>query len=176
MRNLKAPHIQHYIDWLRRIDYGRVGNSTSYDEKTYELLDELYRELRKLAPMGDRNRRELWLRAERGSLEDWGNIEEMVENGEFDCREDAESYWRDMFPEEVYWYHLLTIEDDDTGFRGLFLGHQYIIEVDPREPKSAFPHTISDLAEWLLSEVKRCVGEFVRFVLFRWQLLRSSYL
>lgn len=159
MHNLKAPHIQHYINWLRRLDYGRVGSCISYDEKTYELLDELYLELRKLAPMGDRNRRELWLRAERGSLGDWGNIEEMVEDGEFDCREDAESYWQDMFPDEVYWYHLLTIEDDDTGFRGLFLGHQYIIEVDPEEPESAFPHNISSLAEWLLSEVKRCVAE-----------------
>ena len=159
MRNLKAPHIQHYISWLHRLDYGRVGSCISYDEKTYELLDELYLELRKLAPMGDRNRRELWLRAERGSLEDWGNIDEMVEDGEFDCREDAESYWQDMFPEEAYWYHLLTIEDDDTGFRGLFLGHQYIIEVNPGEPESAFPHNISPLAEWLLSEVKRCVVE-----------------
>ena len=159
MNNLKAPHVQHYIDWLRRIDYGYVGNCTSYDEKTYELLDELYLELRKIAPMGDRNRRELWLRAERGALEDWGNIDEMVEDGEFDCREDAASYWQDMFPEQEYWYHLLTIEDDDTGFRGIFLGHHYIIEVDPQEPKSAFPYNISDLAQWLLSEVKRCVSE-----------------
>ena len=159
MSNLKAPHVQHYIDWLRRVDYGHVGNCTSYDEKTYELLDELYLELRKIAPMGDRNRRELWLRAERGSLDDWGNIDEMVEDGEFDCREDAESYWQDMFPEQEYWYHLLTIEDDDTGFRGLFLGHHYIIEVDPQEPKSAFPYNISELAQWLLSEVKRCVSE-----------------
>ena len=53
MSNLKAPHIQRYIDWLRQIDYGYVGNCTSYDEKTYELLDELYLELRKIAPMGD---------------------------------------------------------------------------------------------------------------------------
>jgi len=159
MSNLKAPHIQQYIDWLRRIDYGYVGNCTSYDEKTYELLDELYLELRKIAPMGDRNRRELWLRAERGSLEDWGNIDEMVEYGEFDCREDSESYWQDMFPEQEYWYHLLTIEDDDTGFRGLFLGHHYIIEIDPKEPKSAFPYNISELAQWLLGEVKRCISE-----------------
>ena len=159
MSNLKAPHIQHYISWLHRLGYGHVGNCISYDEKTYGLLDELYLELRKLAPIGDRNRRELWLRADRGALEDWGDVDEMVEDGEFDCREDAESYWRDMYPLEEYWFHFLAIEDDDTGFRGLFLGHQYIIEVDPREPKSAFPYNIADLAEWLLSEVKRCVAE-----------------
>lgn len=159
MHNLKAPHVQHYIDWLRRVDYGHVGNCTSYDEKTYALLDELYLELKKIAPMGDRNRRELWLRADRGSLEDWGNVDEMVENDEFDSREEAEEYWKDMFPEEKYWYHLLTIEDDDTGFRGLFLGHHYIIEVDPDEPKSAFPYNISKLAQWLLTEVKRCISE-----------------
>lgn len=159
MNNLKAPHIQNYINWLHRLDYGHVGSCISYDEKTYNLLDELYLELRKLAPMGDRNRRELWLRADRGTLEDWGDVDEMVKDGEFDCREDAELYWMDMFPLEEYWYHLLAIEDDDTGFRGLFLDHQYIIEVDPREPRSSFPYTVSDLAEWLLTEVKRCVAE-----------------
>ena len=159
MSKLKAPHIQHYIDWLRRVDYGHIGNCTSYDEKTYELLDELYQELRKVIPMGDRNRRELWLCADRGSLEDWGDVDEMVEDGEFESYEDAETYWKDMFPEEKYWYHLLTIEDEDTGFRGLFLGHHYIIEVDPQEPRSAFPYNISELAQWLLSEVKRCIKE-----------------
>ena len=69
------------------------------------------------------------------------------------------SDYNDLFPDEEYWYHFLAIEDDDTGFRGIFLQHQYVIEVDPRKEKSVFPHNISELSQWLLDEVKRCVGE-----------------
>ena len=159
MRNLRAPKIQEYIDWLKRMNYGHWNDCTSYDEQSYELIDSLYQELAKIAPMGDRKRKELWLRADRGTIDEWIDLDEAVEEGEFDTKEDAISYWTDLFPDEEYWYHFLAIEDDDTGFRGIFLQHRYVIEVDPRKEKSVFPHNISELVQWLLDEVKRCVAE-----------------
>ena len=157
--NLRAPKIQQYIDWLKRMDYGHVNTCISYDEKSYELIDKLYHELAKIAPMGDRKRKELWLRADRGTIDEWIDLDEAVEEGEFDTKEDAIAYWTDLFPDEEYWYHFIAIEDGDTGFRGIFLQHRYVIEVDPRDGKSAFPYNISELAQWLLEEVKRCVKE-----------------
>ena len=159
MSNLRAPKIQQFIDWLKRMDYGHWNDCTTYDEKSYELIDALYQELAKIAPMGDRKRKELWLRADRGTIDEWIDLDEAVEDGEFESKEEATSYWTDLFPDEEYWYHFLAIEDDDTGFRGIFLQHQYVIEVDPRKEKSVFPHNISELSQWLLDEVKRCVGE-----------------
>ena len=159
MGNLRAPKIQQYIDWLKRMNYGYVNERTTYDEQSYELIDALYLELAKIAPMGDRKRKELWLRADRGTIDEWIDLDEAVEDGEFESKEEAISYWTDLFPDEEYWYHFLAIEDDDTGFRGIFLQHRYVIEVDPRKEKSVFPHNISELAQWLLDEVKRCVAE-----------------
>lgn len=122
------------------MNYGYVNERTTYDEQSYELIDALYLELAKIAPMGDRKRKELWLRADRGTIDEWIDLDEAVEDGEFESKEEAISYWTDLFPDEEYWYHFLAIEDDDTGFRGIFLQHRYVIEVDPRKWKAATHH------------------------------------
>ena len=145
MSNLRAPKIQQYIDWLKRMNYGYVNERTTYDEQSYELIDALYLELAKIAPMGDRKRKELWLCADRGTIDEWIDLDEAVEEGEFDTKEDASAYWTDLFPDEEYWYHVLEIEDDDSGFRVIFLQDQYVIEVDPRKEKAVFPHHMAEI-------------------------------
>lgn len=39
---LKAPRVKHYICILKDRDYRAYNNNTSYDDRTYELLDEIF--------------------------------------------------------------------------------------------------------------------------------------
>ena len=156
---LKAPGVQHYIDWLYRSGGGAFSKGITYDEKSYSLIDEIYRELQKIAPMGDRNQRELWLRADRGTIEALGDMKELLEYGDFENEAAVEAYWKDMYPDDEYWYFMQAIEDKDTGYRAIFLAHKFVVEIDPRGHQNTYPHDISEFMEWMLSEVKRCVAE-----------------
>lgn len=156
---LKAPGVQHYIDWLHRSGNGAFNKGVTYDGKSYPLIDKVYDELRKIAPMGNRNLRELWLRADRGTIEALGNMEDLLEYGDFENEAEVEAYWKDMYPDDEYWYFMQSIEDEDTGYRAIFLAHKFVVDVDPRAAYKTFPHDISEFMEWMLSEVKRCVAE-----------------
>lgn len=155
---IKAPAIRHYMHWLHNAG-STFSKEMTYDEKSYPLIDELYQELRKVAPCGDRNLRELWLRSDRGTLADLGDMDELITDGEFESEEEAKSYWEDMFPDQEYWYLLQAIEDDDTGYRAIFVGHEFLIEVDPRLQKSSLIYDISEFVQWILHEAKRCIAE-----------------
>ena len=49
MRNaLKAPQVKQYIDWLRRIEYRSATCQFSYDDLTYQKIDELLSSVGKL--------------------------------------------------------------------------------------------------------------------------------
>ena len=109
--------------------------------------------------MGDRNLRELWLRADRGAIEALGDMEELLEYGDFENEAAVEAYWNDMYPDDEYWYFLQTIEDKDTGYRAIFLAHKFVVEIEPRKHHDTYPHNISAFIEWMISEVKRCVAE-----------------
>lgn len=156
---LKAPGVQHYIDWLHRSGNGAFNKGVTYDEKSYPLINEIYKELQKIVPMGDRNLRELWLRADRGTIGALGDMKELLEYGDFDSEAAVEAYWKDMYPDDEYWYFMQSIEDENTGYRAIFLAHKFVVEVDPRKEQDTFPHDISEFMEWMLSEVKRCVAE-----------------
>ena len=155
---IKAPAIRRYMHWLRNAG-STFSKDMTYDEKSYPLMDELYHELRKVAPCGDRNLRELWLKSDRGTFADLGDMDELIADGELESEEEAISYWEDMFPEQEYWYLLQTIEDDDTGYRAIFVGHEFLIEIDPLHQKSSLIYDISEFVQWILHEVKRCIAE-----------------
>ena len=130
-KKLKAPAVQHYINWLSRLGYRQFDFTFSYDKRTYELLEQIFNIVRKIEPASDNGVRELWLRAERGNIEDYGDFEEMVSCGEVETREEFEALWKAEFPNEEEWYNFQIAENPANGYRCIFLAHKLVIEIDP---------------------------------------------
>ena len=156
---LYAPQISHYIDWLGHIRYREFNDTTTYDDRSYELLDELFALLKQIAPASENGARELWLRADRGSIEAFGDYEEYLDEEIVSSREEFESLWKDYFPEEEVWYYFGAVEDEKNNYRAVMLGHRHILEQDARKEKSAFTHDVSELLEWLIESVRECITE-----------------
>jgi hypothetical protein len=102
--------------------------------------------------------RELWFTAERGTIEDFGDFEEMLADGDVESREEFESWWHDEFPREVEWYNFSAVEDEEIGYRGILVGNRLVIVDDKRKPRY-FPYDISEFTEWILDSVKNCISE-----------------
>lgn len=155
---LYAPQISYYIDWLAGVGYHNWGNTFTYDEQTYAILDELFTLLKPLRPTTPNRVRELWLTADRGPIEAFGDFEELYKEGEVDSYEDFEEQWKSQFPDEKNWYRFIAVDDDITGYRAVILSNRHVIEVDPRKERD-FKHDISAFAEWLLASAKECIAE-----------------
>ena len=67
--NITAPLLDELITRAAK-------RSSPLNEPTKELVLSLFRQLEAIAPVGDDNLRNLWLTAERGALEDFGDYEE----------------------------------------------------------------------------------------------------
>lgn len=154
---LTQPKVSHYIEWLRRNDhFGMKG--CIYDDKSNELLDELFDLLEQVAPVANNGARSLWLRAERGPIEDYGNAEEEIADGNYETEEEFLASWKDWFPEEIEWYHLAAVQMKEEGFRAVMLRHEYVIVQDKRREPSGFPNEISEFVQWMINGVKECIG------------------
>lgn len=156
---LYAPQIRNYIDWLGHIRYRDYNDQTTYDEHSYELLDELFTLLKQIAPVSDYGARELWLHAERGPIEAFGDYQEYLEEEMVSSREEFEELWREYYPEEDVWYYFGSVEDEAINYRAVLLGHKHILEQDARKEKSPFTHDVSELLEWLIASVKESIAD-----------------
>lgn len=81
---LKAPQVNRYFDWLSRQNYRHVGFSFSYDEESYRIIDQIFTLIKQIKPVSKNGVRELWFRAERGNISDFGSFEEYQDIGEVD--------------------------------------------------------------------------------------------
>ena len=72
--NLKAPQVNRYFDWLSRQSYRHVGFAFSYDEESYRILDQIFALIKQIKPVSTNGVRELWFRAERGTISDFGSF------------------------------------------------------------------------------------------------------
>lgn len=84
---LTQPKVDQYIHWLSRDDHFGMHGCV-YDDKSDKLLDEFFELIEQIAPVSKNGVRALWLRAERGPIEDYGNAEEEVACGDFDSVEE----------------------------------------------------------------------------------------
>lgn len=156
-KEIKAPAVQHYIDWLGRLGYRQFDFSFSYDKRSYELLDQLFDIIKKIEPASDNGVRELWIKAERGGIGDYGGFEEMVSWRDVETREEFEELWKAEFPNEEEWYNFQIAEDPATGYRCIFLAHKLVIEIDPLMEKGGMEYNISEFVEWILEAVKEVI-------------------
>lgn len=155
---LNTPKIRSYIHWLEHGGYRNVNCQFTYDDETYKLLDEIFDLLKSITPALKNGAWELWFQAERGAIEDYGDYKELKEDGEVDSFEEFVDMWKSEFPDEREWYNFSAIEDEELGYRAIFIGRKLVIEQDSRKEKS-YPNDISEFAEWILASVQACITE-----------------
>lgn len=153
---LTQPKIRSYLHTLHHLDHFGM-HTQRFDEKSLELLDELFKLMEQIAPISENGVRSLWLTAQRGSFDDFGDIEQMIDCGEFNSKEEALEEWKWMYPDETKWYELTTIEEKNTGYRAIYLCHRCAILQDKRREISGFELNISEFMQWLIDAVKDCI-------------------
>ncbi len=121
-----APQIKNLASFGRR-DEGE----SAIDAPSRQKLDELFATLDRFEAVGEDNLHVLWLRAERGPIEAFGDVEEWLEEGEVSSREDFESWWMEDFPRENKWFRLSAAEY--RGHRTVCINHRAVIQTNPRD-------------------------------------------
>lgn len=124
------------------------------DETTMELTIELFHQLRNIAVCGEDERRELWLTAPRGTIEEFADYEEYLEDDVVESREEFEDLWRSEYPEPVKWYRLIAVIYKDI--HSVILDGKLILQYQ-MEPQEQYPYDKSELAGWLLSSVENAI-------------------
>ena len=74
--------------------------------ETTKKIDELFQEMERFVSLGGDNAHSLWVRAQRGPIEAFGNGEEWIEEEMVSSREEFEEWWREDFPFEEKWFLL----------------------------------------------------------------------
>lgn len=113
---LTQPKVDGYIQWMRRNDpFGMTDQC--YDAESCKLLDEFFALLRQIAPISQNGAKILWLRAERGPIEDFGSIEDEIAEGNYETEDEFITEWKSWFPDEIKWYQLQAwrMKQQDTG-------------------------------------------------------------
>ena len=147
---IKAPKVNHWIFVLK-------DGKFIFDKKTLEAIDKVYAILEAVEPCGEDNRRELWLKAERGNIEDYDDYERLKEEEVVENYEEFEKMWHDEYPEEISWYHLVTIERND--YRAMFLGRELIYQSRILEAHSSYEYNVEELFVWMQNAVKKCIAQ-----------------
>ena len=155
---LSQPKVEAYLDRLGDRHYFGSQNVT-YNEKSCKLLDELFKLLEQVAPANENGGKYLWIRADRGPIEDFGDAEELIEEGDYKDVESFAKAWKDWFPNEVRWYELAALEERDRGIRFIRVAHRMVIVQDDREMPDGYTFIcdIAEFVEWLIDGVRECL-------------------
>lgn len=146
---LSAPIVERYIRILERRGMGVRWADTG-------ALDEIFRLLRQIEPVRGRDFWELWLRAPRGPIEDFGDLEEMLANEEVESEEEFRSWWLEEFPEPVVWFRFGAVQD--KNYRAIILNNRIIME-ERLENAGDFTFEAAEFAEWILEALREVLTQ-----------------
>lgn len=152
-----APKFDHFVWWLGH-DHRGIGNCHTYDERSYELINEIMALLQQITPCSSNGCRELWFCLERGPIDAYRNYEEELEDGNVENYEEFVERWKEEYPEEEKWYHFLGVETD-THFQAISINHRNVVEVDPHFERNGFPYELSDFLTAVKEKVEFCIQQ-----------------
>lgn len=155
-----AQDVKYWIQTLR----SRM-RPQAIDESSKARLLELFDILDAFEPMGDDNRKDLWLSIRRPTLEEYmeyesWNLDDAMETVKDKTREEiAKEWYAESWTDEAAWFSLCTVNHNHgEGFYGVFLGDEYVLSIgDPNE--NGYPLDVTDLIDWIIGEVKKIIEE-----------------
>jgi hypothetical protein len=156
-----------YIDIL-------VNSCQSYPEVKNEIiinrLADIFKMICCLEKQGDDEYRSIWVSAERGRIEDFGDYKEFLENGEVNNMKDFEDLWHYYYPNEMKWYNFAISKYADVHYFYIDSKLTFQFKSDESNQEACFDFQTS-LAEWLLKEteqtmvlIKKDIACYINFI------------
>lgn len=161
MNNKKKNYCAPVLDWFRFSHTGssRNGLPQPYSPETMKALDDLFAMIRQISPYYENGVRKLFFQVDRGSIEDYGNYDELLADGTVKNREEFEEMWKLDYPDETQWFAFCFYEDDKNGYRGIWLDSNLIMETMPDVPAPPYPVDFSEFVWWIVKKVRECLPD-----------------
>ena len=159
MSELKAPVIKHYIDSMGTRSFS--GHRIQFHDQNVidPILDKIFALVRTIKPLDGERTYSLWLRAPRGSIEDYGDFEELKEDGVFEIYEDFVNDWESFFPDEISWFSMTAIYEADIQFRALIFDNKLVYEDNHRSEYKYCDINAAEFFQWVCDAVENCIAE-----------------
>ncbi len=98
-----------------------------YGAKINKIVDEIFLALERVKGYGEDDRKELWLKARRGNIEEYGDYEDYKHEGIVKNKAEFKKMWDEEYPDKEYWFNFVSFSAKD-GYRAIFLGRNLIYQ------------------------------------------------
>lgn len=153
MKIFTAPE----IDGLLRVFEIKSFNLETYDENVKNKINELYELLDKIKPLeGGDDLKILYFSVKRGTIENYGDYKEAKNMGEVDNFSEFERNFQEEYPDEVYWYRMVTSKYQ--SFRTISINFKPIIYTDMNESGYGFKNAqLQEFLDFIIYKVKEII-------------------
>ena len=131
-------------------------NPDLIDIEIYNRLTAIYNVISCIKPMGDDGIRKLWIGVHRGTINDFGEFEELKEKGDVETYEEFESLWKDYYPDEIKWYSFVTAKYQTELF--FYFDSKLLFSIkegeEPAKGKGRKNNEIYKFLDWLHYRLK----------------------
>lgn len=154
MDRITAPK----LDRLLRIFKIDTFNPQTYDSKVKGKLNELYELLDIIKPLDDNDDiKVLYFSVDKGTIEDYGDYEELKSLGDVSNYEEFEKYYKEDYPDDIYWYKLSTGKYEN--YRTISINYNNIIYADMDDGIDGFEISqLEELLDFIIIKVKEIIN------------------
>ena len=133
-----------------------LGCMCSITEETAKPLADFLDTVKRIKPTEDDEVWSFWVDAPRGNITDFGDFNELYENGEYDTYEEFERDWLEWFPKDTYWYEITVASRN--GYVAININNTTVLNYDP-QCTSFDKRDLVDLLLFLTSKLKEIISE-----------------
>jgi len=144
------------LDFLIDVFNIRTYNPQSYDTLVKEKIDKLYDLLDKIKPLSDDEYKILYFGVEKGSIEEYGDYEELKEYGEVENYQEFVDRFNNEYPDDIYYYKMTSARY--KNYRTISINSKNIIYADMDSEAGCFEnHQLQELLDFLINKVEECI-------------------
>jgi hypothetical protein len=116
------------------------------DKSCIETLLQLYDTMSIIEVSGEDELRSIWIEIPRGTIEDYGDYKEFLEEGIVECYKDFEELWNVDYPEESRWYEVSSLTYDNNHY--FFVDSVLSFQIASKEDVASQEYFNNELISW----------------------------
>lgn len=125
-------------------------------KESVEKLVAVFNMMCRLEVQGDDEMRQIWLTVDRGNIEDFGDYNELLEEGEVSDYDDFVEYWRSEYPDEKKWYSFAVARYREVFY--FYINSKLTFQFKADEVNDKGYDFQKELAGWLLIKVEETIA------------------